>query len=375
MAGIYIHIPFCKKRCTYCDFHTEVAPKMIPEIVESIIKEMHLRRDYLKNAHVNTIYFGGGTPSVLSASQFKRIFDAIFQLYDVEPNAEITFEANPDDLSTTYFESIASLPFNRISMGIQSFDDDTLKRINRRHSSLEAINAVANARKAGFNNISIDLIYGLPQQTVENWQKQLDTAMTLQVEHISAYGLTYEEHTVMWQQLKKKKLIPVTDENMNQMFLQLRETIAAHGYEAYEISNFAKPGYRSRHNSSYWKREPYIGLGPGAHSFDKESRQWNVPNNKQYIQMIDEGLTYYENEELTPHQKYNDYVMVALRTMEGIDTNYLETAFGAEYRHYCVKHLTPYVNDDKVIKNGPFLSLTPEGILISNLIILESIRV
>lgn len=375
MAGIYIHIPFCKKRCTYCDFHTEVAPKMIPEIVDCIVKEMHIRQHYLKNATINTIYFGGGTPSILSAGQFKQIFEAIFQLFNVAANAEITFEANPDDLSDSYFESITPLPFNRISMGIQSFDDADLKRINRRHSGQDAVQAVASARKAGFNNISVDLIYGLPLQTTESWQKQLDTAMTLQVEHISAYGLTYEEGTALWKQREKGKVIPVADENMNEMYIQLLTTIKSHGYEAYEISNFSKPGYRSRHNTSYWKQEAYLGLGPSAHSFDLESRQWNVASNKQYVQAICEGLPFFEVETLTPDENFNDYVMVSLRTMEGIDLHYIEKTFGKEQAAYCIDTLSSYIKDSKVIKQNDFLRLTPEGVMISNVILIDLMKV
>jgi len=273
MAGIYIHIPFCKQRCTYCDFYTEVAPQFIPVLIDSIIRELNIRKDYLGNSQVSTIYFGGGTPSILSNEQFLLIFDAIYKLFTVAENAEITFEANPDDLTPEFLASLHELPFNRISIGIQSFDDKDLKRINRRHTSKQAVEAVKNAQKAGFGNISIDLIYGLPFQTLEAWGNQLDMALSLQIQHISAYGLTYEEGTVLWKQRENGKIEVVDDLVMNEMYLLLLDKIKIKGFEAYEISNFALPGYQSRHNSAYWKQEPYLGIGPSAHSYDVVSRQ------------------------------------------------------------------------------------------------------
>jgi oxygen-independent coproporphyrinogen-3 oxidase len=266
MAGIYIHIPFCKRRCTYCDFYTEVAPQFIPVFIDSLVRELNIRKDYLANSPINTIYFGGGTPSILNREQFSMIFETIYNLFTVAGDAEITFEANPDDLTSAYLESIRTLPFNRISIGVQSFDDSDLKRINRRHTSVQAINAVKNAQNAGFGNISIDLIYGLPYQTPEAWEKQLDIAFSLEIQHISAYGLTYEEGTALWKQRESGKTEPVDETTMNKMYLLLLKKVKSNGFEAYEISNFAQRGFRSRHNSSYWKQEPYLGIGPSAHT-------------------------------------------------------------------------------------------------------------
>jgi oxygen-independent coproporphyrinogen-3 oxidase len=375
MAGIYIHIPFCKKRCTYCDFYTEVAPKFIPSLVDCIIKELQIRKEYLQNAPINTIYFGGGTPSILNAEQFNRIFKTIYGLFSVREDAEITFEANPDDLSVEYLHEIKNLPFNRISIGIQSFDDEDLKRINRRHTGSEAIQAVKNAQSAGFDNISIDLIYGLPFQTIKSWEKQLDTALCLNVQHISSYGLTYEEGTVLWKQREKGKVAPVDDETMNAMYLILVERTQQHDFEAYEISNFALPGFRSRHNTAYWKQESYLGAGPSAHSYNLVSRQWNVSSIKEYIRAIETNDDFFEKEELTLNDRYNDYVMVSLRTADGVDLALLEKEFGSELARYLDENIKPFVADGKAVNEDGKLRLTSDGIMISNLILIELMKV
>ena len=375
MAGIYIHIPFCKQRCTYCDFYTEVAPQFIPTLIDSIVNELHIRKDYLHNAPINTIYFGGGTPSILTREQFSIVFDTIYNLYPVDADAEITFEANPDDLTADFMDSLRCLPFNRISIGIQSFDDNDLKRINRRHTSKQAIEAVKTAQKAGFSNISIDLIYGLPFQTPETWGKQLDTALNLQVQHISAYGLTYEEGTPLWKQREKGKIVSVDDQNMNEMYIQLLEKVTEKGFEAYEISNFALPGYRSRHNSSYWKQEPYLGVGPSAHSYDLISRQWNVSSITEYINALNGDTVFFEREVLTINDRYNDFVMVSLRTAEGINLKVLEKEFGPEFTAYCLKNIKTFMDSEQVYYFEEYLRLTPEGIEISNLILIQLMKV
>ena len=375
MAGIYIHIPFCQKRCTYCDFYTEVAPQLIPNLIDSIIKELDIRKDYLPDSAINTIYFGGGTPSILSKEQFSKIFEAIFSKYSVNENAEITFEANPDDLTTDFFESISSLPFNRISIGIQSFGDEDLKRINRRHTAIQAIESVRNAQQAGFKNISIDLIYGLPSQTLEKWEKQLDIALSLNVQHISSYGLTYEEGTVLWKQREKGILNVVEDETMNKMYLLLVKKMKENGFDAYEISNFARPDFRSRHNTSYWKQEPYMGLGPSAHSYDLISRQWNVASIKDYIHAIETNTVFFEREELTIQDRYNDFVMVSLRTSEGIDLKTLEHEFGLKLAKYCLQNIKPFIDTKKVDFSVDRLRLTSDGILISNQILVQLMKV
>ena len=375
MAGIYIHIPFCKQRCTYCDFYTEVAPQFIPVLIDSIIRELNIRKDYLGNSQVSTIYFGGGTPSILSNEQFLLIFDAIYKLFTVAENAEITFEANPDDLTPEFLASLHELPFNRISIGIQSFDDKDLKRINRRHTSKQAVEAVKNAQKAGFGNISIDLIYGLPFQTMEAWGDQLDIALSLQIQHISAYGLTYEEGTVLWKQRENGKIEVVDDLVMNEMYLLLLDKIKIKGFEAYEISNFALPGYQSRHNSAYWKQEPYLGIGPSAHSYDVVSRQWNIASITDYIKAINSNSVFYEREELSLNDRYNDFVMVSLRTSEGLDVKIMEKDFGHELAEYCLQNIKTFIDSEQVYYSDGKLRLTAEGIQISNLILIQLMKV
>jgi len=375
MAGIYIHIPFCAKRCTYCDFYTEVAPKLIPVLVDSIVRELNVRKSYLQNETINTIYFGGGTPSILNPEEFSKIFETIFSIYSVDKNAEITFEANPDDLTVDFFDSIKTLPFNRISIGIQSFDDEDLKRINRRHSAKQAAEAVKNAQNAGFTNISIDLIYGLPFQTIEKWNRQLDTALSLNIQHVSAYGLTYEEGTKLWKQRENGTVKPVIDETMNEMYLLLVNKMKENGFEAYEISNFAIRNFRSRHNSSYWKQDMYLGVGPSAHSYDLNSRQWNIASITKYISALENNTTFFEKEELTLFDRYNDYVMVSLRTLEGIDLAFLEQKFGLELATYCFVNIQSYIENNYVIHSDKKLSLTLEGIMISNQILIQLMKV
>ena len=375
MAGIYIHIPFCKKKCTYCDFFTVISPKFIPPLVDAIVKEFDIRKDYLQNDLINTIYFGGGTPSILNNEQFELIFDAIYKHYTVANDAEITFEANPDDLTTDFLASLHNLPFNRISIGIQSFNDEDLILINRRHTGGEAINAVRNAQAAGFNNISIDLIYGLPFQTLDAWKLQVETALSLKVQHFSAYGLTYEEGTPLWKQREKGLVTPVEDELMNEMHLHLVEKIKENGFEAYEISNFALPHYRSRHNTSYWKQEAYIGVGPSAHSYDLKSRQWNVSSITKYIKAIDDNSILFEKEELTLFDRYNDFVMVSLRTLDGLDVALMEQEFGHELKTYCLQNIASFIDSKKVDFYEGKLRLSSEGIQISNFILVQLMKV
>jgi oxygen-independent coproporphyrinogen-3 oxidase len=375
MAGIYIHIPFCKQRCTYCDFYTEVAPQFIPSIIDSMIKEIDIRKDYLHNSVINTIYFGGGTPSILHSGQFSDLFEATNNRYLVAKDAEITFEANPDDLTSEFLASIRLLPFNRLSIGIQSFDDEDLKRINRRHTSKQAVEAVVKAQAAGFTNISIDLIYGLPFQTIESWERQLDKAFSLHIQHISAYGLTYEEGTPLWKQRESGKIKSVDDLTMNKMYLLLLEKMKQNGFEAYEISNFSLPGFRSRHNSSYWKQEPYLGIGPSAHSYDLLSRQWNIASIQEYIRAINSGTLFFEREELTLNDRYNDFVMVSLRTSEGIDVTLLRLEFGSELTDYCLKNIKTFIDSEQVYYSEDKLRLTASGIQISNLILIQLMKV
>ena len=375
MSGIYIHIPFCKQRCTYCDFYTEVAPQSVDTYIDAVVKELYIRRDYLPDTSIQTIYFGGGTPSTLHYEHFQKLFDTITELYQVDEQAEITLEANPDDLTAAYLEQIRRLPFNRISIGIQSFDDDDLSLINRRHKGVQAIEAVQRAQKTGFANISIDLIYGLPSQTLEQWRQQLKTAFELRVQHISAYGLTYEEGTPLWRQRQKRELQVVTDETMNEMYRLLLSTMEKNDFEAYEISNFAKSGFRSRHNGAYWKQTPYIGLGASAHSFDGVSRQWNVTSISRYIETITKNQPFFEREMLTLNERYNDYIMVSLRTSEGVDMEYIRREFGEELAVYCLENIKRFIKTEKIVCFKQNYRLTTEGVLISDHIIAMLMKV
>lgn len=375
MSGIYVHVPFCKQRCSYCDFYTGLSTQLIPDYIEALVAELHKRKEYLPDKRIQSIYFGGGTPSVLNVQEFERVFQGISDVYKLEPQAEITFEANPDDLTKEYLQQIKSLPFNRISIGIQSFDNEALQGINRRHTGEQAVEAVETAQQAGFDNISIDLIYGLPGQTVDNWERQIRKALQLGIQHISAYGLTYEEGTQLWLQREKGLLQSCPDEDMIAMYEILINELSRKGFEAYEISNFARAGYRSRHNSSYWKQIPYLGLGPSAHSFDLSSRQWNVASTQQYIKALRQGSSFFEREELSLRDRYNDYVMLSLRTSEGIDGNYLRSEFGTDWESYCLENIKSFIKTEKIHAYNGHFRLTRSGILISDHIMATLMKV
>ncbi len=376
MAGIYIHIPFCKQRCTYCDFYKETGSNnnQIDAFVDALIQEIQLRKSYLNGDDISTVYFGGGTPSVLNFNQFKKIFNVIYNCFNVEDDAEITMEANPDDLTEVYLKTLSPLPFNRLSIGIQSFNDANLKKINRRHDAQQAKDAVINARKHGFKNISIDLIYALPGQTIDDWKYQLEEAFKLNVEHISAYGLTYEEGTALWKQ-RNKGLVKVTEDEVTlQMFDYMRLQMSEKGFESYEISNYAKPGFRSRHNSAYWQFIPYLGLGPSAHSFDGKSRQWNIASVQKYLQDITVLKPSFEKEILSEQDFYNDFIMVSLRTSEGIDLIRLKNRFGDVLFDYCLQNADNQIKYGNLILNNNRLFLSDAGVHITNQVIVELMK-
>lgn len=376
MAGIYIHIPFCKQRCTYCDFYKETGSNnnQIDAFVDALIQEIQLRKSYLNGEDISTLYFGGGTPSVLNFNQFKKIFNEIYSCFNVEDDAEITMEANPDDLTEVYLKTLSPLPFNRLSIGIQSFNDAHLKKINRRHDAQQAKDAVINARKHGFKNISIDLIYALPEQTIDDWKNQLEEAYKLDVEHISAYGLTYEEGTALWKQ-RNKGLVKVTEDEVTlQMFDYMRLQMSEKGFESYEISNYAKPGFRSRHNSAYWQFVPYLGLGPSAHSFDGKSRQWNISSQQKYTEGISIFKPLFEKEILSEQDFYNDFIMVSLRTKEGIDLIRLKNRFGDVLFDYCLQNAENQIKYGNLILNNNRLFLSDAGVHITNQVIVELMK-
>lgn len=363
MAGIYLHIPFCKRRCIYCDFFSTTENEKKEAYIQTLVKELKLRKDYLSGETIDTIYLGGGTPSQLEEKDFAQLFDYIYKVYPVNPEAEITLEANPDDLTPAYVNMLRSLPFNRLSMGIQTFKEDTLRLLHRRHTAAQARQAYQRCREAGFQNISIDLMYGLPGETLEDWQKDLQTAIDMYPEHISAYHLIYEEGTPLWK-LKEAHKVEETDEDLSvSLFKELIHTLKAHGYEHYEISNFCQPGYYSRHNSSYWTGKKYLGCGPSAHSYDGISRQWNVASLSQYIQGIQQGTPCQEKEELDLYTRYNDFVITRLRTVYGIPTDLLKNTFGETLYNYCMRMASSYLKQGLLTWDHHILKLTERGYL------------
>ena len=365
MAGIYIHIPFCKTRCIYCDFYSTTRSELKSQYIRALCRELTERKEYLKGEAVETIYFGGGTPSQLSEEDFKEVFKTIEQVYGMREATEITLEANPDDLTEEYIGMLHTLPFNRISMGIQTFDDATLQLLNRRHNATQAIEAVKRCRQAGFQNISIDLIYGLPGETEQRWAQDLQQAVSLDVEHISAYHLIYEEGTPLYKMLQQHSVSQVDEDSSLNFFSTLIDTLSAAGYEHYEISNFCKPGMYSRHNT-YWQGIPYLGCGPSAHSFDGDSREWNVASLNQYLSSIEQGQRQHETEQLDTQTRYNEYIITGLRTMWGISTEELKKKFGDRLWKYCLEQASSYLENGKLELHNDRLKLTREGIFISD---------
>ena len=368
MAGIYIHVPFCQSRCAYCDFYSTTLLAHRAAYVDTVCRELQRRISELQGESVSTIYLGGGTPSTLTIEELRRILENIFHLSSFNFQLEeITLEANPDDLTEEYIQGLRTLPFNRISLGIQSFHDRTLRLVGRRHTAEEAIDAVHRLQEAGLTNISIDLIYGLPGETLDDWAYSLDQAIALGVKHISAYHLTYEEGTRLWRMKEQGLVSPIDEEQSVRSFELLREKLLAAGYEHYEISNFALPGYHSRHNSSYWQGTKYIGIGPGAHSYDGRNRRWNLSSLTDYIATPHEEDIPHEVEHLTTEERYDERIITELRTARGIDLTGLLADFGDTYHTHCLRCATPYINRGQLIHTEDnHLCLTPESILISD---------
>ena len=375
MAGIYIHVPFCKTRCAYCDFYSTTQEQLKSRYVNALCQELDMRRNYLNDAPIGTLYFGGGTPSQLSEADFRMIFACIEEVYGLETCQEITLEANPDDLTDDYVAMLTTLPFNRISMGIQTFHEPTLRLIGRRHTAKEAIEAVSRCQQHGFHNISIDLIYGLPNETPEQWKEDLETAFSLDVQHISAYHLTYEQGTRLWQMLQRHEIEEVDEDTSVELFRILCDEMQQTGYEHYEISNFARYGYRSRHNSAYWHEVPYLGCGPGAHSFNGDSREWNVSSLQKYIEALEQDQRDFEQEILDTDTRYNELVMTRLRTCEGIPHTYLQQRFGQAYHNYCLHLAAPYLRQGLLLQKEDTLRLSREGIFVSDNIISDLMKV
>lgn len=370
MAGIYLHIPFCKQACHYCNFHFSTSLKYKADLLHALHKEIELQKNYLQNASIETIYLGGGTPSLLSSEELNAIFEQIHRFHSVDEHAEITLEANPDDITTTYLKSLQNTPVNRLSIGIQSFSDEDLRFMNRAHNAEEAQFCIQKAQDAGFENLTIDLIYGSPSTSDAQWQTNLEHVIELDVPHLSCYCLTVEPKTALEHFVKVGKAQPVDEAQAARQFEQLQAISKQAGYVHYEISNFAKPNHYARHNSNYWKGVPYLGLGPSAHSFNGESRQWNVANNAQYIKGLGQEELAFELEQLTPAQRYNEYILTGLRTIWGCDLEKIR-AFGGKFETHFLKHAKPFLETANMQVQAQNYSLTEAGKLLADHIAME----
>ena len=370
MAGIYIHIPFCKQACHYCDFHFSTSQRYRPDIVQALAKEIALQKDYLNGALVETIYFGGGTPSLLEGGEINFLLDTIAQHHQVSTNAEITLEANPDDLTREKVQSLRQTAINRFSIGIQSFYDEDLLWMNRAHRSNEAEASVKRVQDAGFNNITTDLIYGYPLLTHEKWEHNMNLTFALQVPHVSAYSMTVEPRTALAAFIKKKQTPPVSDQQSAEQFTRLMERMQQQKFEHYEISNFGKPGHHSRHNANYWKGVPYLGIGPSAHAFNGQTRQWNIANNTQYLKALTLNQIPAEIEHLTTVNRLNEYIMTSVRTIWGLDLDRLDTIASGS-THVLLKNAQQFLNNQWLNRQAQTLTLTPAGKLYADHIAAE----
>jgi oxygen-independent coproporphyrinogen III oxidase len=385
---LYLHIPFCQSKCYYCDFFSEVGSTQRSDFLRALEQELRTESIFLlpnssfgtgqKNnsaenqklkPSLRTIYFGGGTPSLLSEAEYIRIFDAIQQNYDLSRCEERTLEANPDDLTPEYIQALRRLPFNRISVGIQSFVDEELKAINRRHTSLAAAQAVRNCSESGFQNISIDLMYGLPGQTLESFAYSLEQALTLPVQHISSYALSWEEGSVLYAKMLKGELKQAPDEMLESCFFLLKDRLEKAGFVHYELSNFALPDYQSKHNSAYWDGTSYLGVGPSAHSYNGNVRRFNPLSVGAYVQGLRSGLLPRATEMLDADTCYNDFVMTRLRTAKGLDLNELKSTFGVEKLNYCMQNAKRSLNSGSLEQIGDVLRLTRSGLFISDAVL------
>jgi len=375
MAGIYIHIPFCKQRCSYCAFYSTTLYNIREKYVNALCKELIMRKNYALDAAIETIYLGGGTPSTLSVEQLQRICDTIYATYPVSATPEVTIECNPDDLTPDFLAQLKKLPFNRISMGMQSFSDTQLKRLGRRHNADRARQAVHNVREAGYKNISIDLIFALPGSTIAEWEHDLESAIALRPNHLSAYNLTYEEGTPMHRALERGDFAELSEEENIEQFQMLISKLKQAGYKHYEISNFALSGYESRHNSSYWNDTPYIGCGAAAHSYNGTSRQWNVADIKEYIKGIESGVPNFEIEELSEEERYNDTILTRLRTVKGIPLAWMKEKFSTRLNSYMLRVAEKEIALGNLKEEDGHLSLTTKGIFISDAVIREFIYI
>lgn len=367
MVGLYIHIPFCESKCIYCDFYSMANNNhLIDKYINALLVEAVLRKNELNSETLTTVYLGGGTPSLLSITQLSKIVNGLKKVFDFSEVEEFTIEVNPDDVTAYYIQQAKSLGINRVSMGVQSFNDVDLRFINRRHTAKQATDAIHIIKKAGIDNISIDLIYGIPGQNIEIWKNNVDTAISLSVQHISAYTLMYEEGTRLSVMRSLGKITEVDDDVVAAMYDYLVAQLKSNGYTHYEISNFALPGFYSRHNSSYWNLTPYLGLGVAAHSFDGTVRRYNPSNLKKYLDALGEGNLCVEVEKITKAEKYDEYVMLRLRTADGIDADELMHRFDEEYYQFFIEKTKPLVSEGSLINENGRYYIPENHIMISD---------
>lgn len=371
MAGIYIHIPFCKSKCAYCNFFSVVTGKQHIDFLDALKKEILIRKSYLNNEKINTIYFGGGTPSLLKPGEIQSVLDVLYKNFNISEDPEITLEANPDTVSKELLKDFNIVGINRLSVGIQSFFDDDLQYLNRRHDSKHALQVLDWANEVGFQEVTMDLIYGIPTLTEEKWAANLDIFFSKGINHLSAYALTIEPKTALGQRISKGAAAPVDEDATIRHYEMLVERAEDEGFEHYEISNFARPGHHSRHNRSYWDGVKYLGLGPSAHSFDGTSRQWNIANVTEYCKLVNEfpnslQMNWFEKEILSLDDRYNEYVMTSLRTCWGCDIVKIREDFGERYQKYFERNIAPYLNDGRLVKHGNNYILTKSGMLFAD---------
>lgn len=361
MAGIYVHIPFCKSRCIYCGFFSTTALDRLHAYVDAVVEELYARRDFLRGEPIETIYFGGGTPSLLPVEEMERILSAILYIYNVRDGAEITLEGNPDDISPALLTEWRRMGFNRLSMGVQTFSDVRLQFLHRRHTAEQAVRAIQDARQAGFENLSVDLMFGFPGQTLTEWTRDVERALSLRVPHLSAYSLMYEEGTCLNRMLERGDVVELDEEVALEMYESLIDMLEGAGYRHYELSNFALPGWESRHNSSYWHGIPYLGVGAGAHSYDGVNRYFHADSLDEYL-----SGTPCVREELSEEERYNEYVFTGLRTAEGIQLSDLERKFGTCMKDFCLCNAKRHIDDGRLCFQDGNLRLSRKGLFVSN---------
>ena len=366
MSGIYIHIPFCKQQCHYCDFHFSTSLKNKNALIDALVSEMKIQSTFLEGTKIRTIYFGGGTPSILSNDEMSRLFDELHKTFELANVEEITLEANPDDLTPKKIKALKNTPINRFSIGVQSFQPKDLVYMNRAHNVQQAYDSIKGVQDAGWDNITIDLIYGTPTLSNEQWQENMQKLIDFEVPHLSAYGLTVEEKTPLHHAIKVGKQTALDEDKSSEQFEILMDFVPKYGLEQYEISNFAKIGYEAKHNGSYWTDEKYLGLGPSAHSFDGKKRIWNISNNIRYINSIKKGELNNDFELLTEKQRFNEYVLTSLRTKEGCNISYVKSRFSTFLVNFLDVSIKKWLNNGEIEQKSNFYILTKKGKLVAD---------